>query len=358
MKVNQLDNPRIFGSNESVRSFSLLFKMGKYLRWTSGARPRVHFILLIFLCLSTGHATNQRIGQFVAPDSFSGKAMKNGIDLRALTKDFSANFKLVSAHFRDDKNQIRMIYANDLGIEGLNSNPQHFQDGAVFYKVVYPTTSDAAFSASLIPGAPTVRQVMVYDEKNFKRYGGWKFAVFNDQGVTLPGEPEQTNSTCFACHQLVESRAFIFSRPLLGISPWTLSEPVKAPLPPPESGALAKDLFKFRIGEMKELPAEIKRMIRGKNSRVNFMIGHIMEQKFTGFVPELVGPLMKQTLASGFASVAVKEIKGESLFSYAYIDDETVGACREKQKTLRFGSGKIMVKNHNNRLRESLKCIP
>jgi len=49
---------------------------------------------------------------------------------------------------------------------------------------------------------------MVKDSGKYAATGGWGFAQFDD------GKPagEAVHNTCFACHQVVKARDFVFNR--------------------------------------------------------------------------------------------------------------------------------------------------
>jgi hypothetical protein len=49
---------------------------------------------------------------------------------------------------------------------------------------------------------------MVKDSRKYASTGGWGFAQFND------GKPADAvvHKTCFACHQAVQARDFVFTR--------------------------------------------------------------------------------------------------------------------------------------------------
>lgn len=322
-------------------------------------------IRTIFLVISFAYSLNcraeePRINLFVPPDKFSGLDKKNDIDVKTLTQDFEKNFAFVSAHYRDDKNEIRLIYGNKLAIKGMESKNSTYEEGAVFYKVVYDAQRDPSFEASLISKPrPKVRQVMIYNQKKYQKFGGWGYAVFNDDGVTLPGDPEQTNSTCYACHNIVANRNYVFSFLTFGISP---SDNSKKPSPPDLNKKSSyemksKELFGFKEVELTTVNPEIRRIFHTTSTKMSLMNGKLMSEGFTGFIPELLSFLFNETVKTDRPSLALKEISDEMIFSYAYIDHDTTGLCPIDQKTVRLGSGNVSAKvSRKNTHIEQIKC--
>ena len=71
--------------------------------------------------------------------------------------------------------------------------------------------SEKAFGReqSFVAGAPKNGvQFMVKDSKKYQSTGGWGYAQFDD------GKPanEAMHNACFACHEIVKSRDFVFNR--------------------------------------------------------------------------------------------------------------------------------------------------
>ncbi|MFA6238493.1 MAG: cytochrome P460 family protein [Bacteriovorax sp.] len=304
-------------------------------------------IYLLAFCLCSSSAAIQaasginRKSAILVKDKHTGQEGKNGINLNEILKDFDKNYTFVSAHYREDKFEIRLIYANKLGMEGLKTKDLKFKDGSIFYKVVYQTENDPNFEASLVPeGQPLVRQIMFRDNKKFKKYNGWGYAVFAEDGTTAAGDPDATLSTCYACHQLVESRNNVFSYAMETITPndkIAKNHYTKKGLE--KSKALSEKLFKFRTGKFAELDSNQKNLINHKSVEINLMDGEILKLDFSGFMSEISTFLIKKTLGNGKPSVAERRFQNQKLFVYSYVDQDSK-ECSGTDKLIRYGWGR------------------
>lgn len=318
----------------------------------------MNFLIFFIGCFSISVAQETKpTSTFIPSDVYSGLEEKNLINAKELGKDFAKNFKFTSVRFRDDKNELRLIYANDLASKGLTDENHTYSPGAVFYKAVYGAYRDPIFPSSIAPQTNVkLRQIMFYDPKKFAETGGWGFAVFNGEGKTLPGDPKITNATCFACHQLAENRNYVFSTQMLGASELVSALPRPASAPA-KAQALAKELFKFDTKPAHTLDPEITRLLRGSRPNVNMMNGKIMDQGFLGFLPEITSYLVEQSLTNGNPSVAVKEVSGEKIFSYAFVDRDQKRICSSGMKLIRYGTAKAReAPNSKNLIDEFLVC--
>lgn len=309
----------------------------------------IAYALLLFttLQLVASAETAKKLGEHkiysVLPkDKFSNQKQKNGIILDKVLKDFDNEFKFVSVHYREDKFEIRLIYGNKLAMEGLKSKNFNYKDGAIFYKAVYQTEHDPNFTASLVPESqPIVRQIMLYDSKKFKSTNGWGYAVFTERGDTLPGDPDATLETCYACHKLVDSRNNIFSFPMETITPnnkilsthYTQEGLI-------QSKKLSQQLFRFKLSPFSSLDPDIKSMIDYKTKQVNLLDGDIIKMDFSGFMTELSSFLINETKKNGLPSLALRSFNNQLMFSYAFVDYEPNQCKNKNEKLIRFGWGK------------------
>lgn len=301
------------------------------------------FILIASAILASAlDAQEHKIYTLFPKDKFSNQKEKNGIVLNEVLRDFEKRFRFVSAHYREDKFEIRLIYGNKSAMEGLKDKNFAYKDGAIFYKVVYNTEHDPNFRASLIPESqPIVRQIMVRDAKRFKKSNGWGYAVFTERGETLPGDPDATLETCYACHALVHPRNDVFSIPMETIVPNDKIPSVHYTKDnKPLNKKLSDSLFKFRTGDFKELNSDLRSLINQKTTKVNFLTGDILKMDFSGFMTELNSFLIKETQKNGFPSVALRTFNNQLLFSYSFIDMEAEDCKGKGEKLVRFGWGK------------------
>jgi hypothetical protein len=125
------------------------------------------------------------------------------------------DWKLISvAHEEGSLNDLRAILGNDLAIKAYREGKPPLPDGAIIARVAWSYVplqeSSQAFgrAQSFVAGSPTNVQFMVKDSKRYASTGGWGFAQFND------GKPatEAIHAKCFACHQIVKARDFVFNR--------------------------------------------------------------------------------------------------------------------------------------------------
>ncbi|MGE0666204.1 MAG: cytochrome P460 family protein [Sphingomonadales bacterium] len=108
---------------------------------------------------------------------------------------------------------IRAVLGNDIAIEAFREGIQPFPDGTIIARVAWNyqplPESEEAFGQpqSHVAGQPRNGvQFMVKDSKRYASTGGWGFAHFDH------GKPagEEVHNKCFACHQIVEDRDFVF----------------------------------------------------------------------------------------------------------------------------------------------------
>jgi hypothetical protein len=303
-------------------------------------------------------SSDKRMFKVFKQDEFALKDEKNGIHLENISKNFEKNFKFVSVHYREDKFEIRFIYGNKLAMEGLKSKDFKYKDGAILYKVVYKTEHDPSFNASLVPEArPAVRQIMLKDSKRFKNTNGWGYAVFTDEGKTLPGDPDATLATCFACHQLAAARGDVFSWPMESLLPNAKAESIKHDAEAVgNSKKLTEKLFNFSTGNFSDLDKEIQNLLLQKTQKVNILTGDMIKSEFPGYMTELNSFLIEQTRKTGLPSVVFKKFNDRLIFSYSYIDYSNT-ECKAGENKIKFGVGskdKQANKNFTNYLE---KCF-
>jgi hypothetical protein len=125
------------------------------------------------------------------------------------------DWRLISvAHEEGKLNDLRAILGNDVAIDAYRGNTRPFPDGTILARLAWNyeplPESKAAFgqAQSYVAVHPKNGvQFMVKDSKKYAATGGWGFAHFND------GKPadEKVHNTCFACHQAVSGRDFVFT---------------------------------------------------------------------------------------------------------------------------------------------------
>ena len=121
------------------------------------------------------------------------------------------------AHEEGDLNDIRAILGNDVAIKTYRAGKLPFPEGTVIARIAWrhvpSDENNKAFGRvqSFVPGdaPPWYLQFMVKDSKKYAATGGWGYAQFDKDGK--PADDAQLN-TCFACHQAVKARDFVFTR--------------------------------------------------------------------------------------------------------------------------------------------------
>lgn len=317
------------------------------------------FWLLLMLSAPMGSCAAENA--VVPNDKFGGLTQKNDINLLKATAHFDRHYKLVSARYRTDKKEIRMIYGNELAIQGLK-NPSSYRKGAIFYKAVFDSSSDPSFEASIGPRrSPKLRQLMLFDPAKYKNSGGWGYAVFGRDNLTLPGDPEATTQTCFACHALVKERNYVFASPFVGLEP-SSKVPKAEEFNPIETDKLSSRksaLFKFEDMPISKLDQELLKFIRLEDppEMVNFMNGAIQKEGFTGYMAELSSFLLKRTRETKKPSFALKDVGNILVFSYAYIALSRDPRCSQDELTIHYGYGKFSKSlNHANNITSMISC--
>jgi hypothetical protein len=126
------------------------------------------------------------------------------------------DWKLISvAHEEGDLNDFRAILGNDVAIKAYREGTLPFPDGTIIARLAWSylpsEENNKVFGRpqSFVAGPPKNGvQFMVKDSRKYASTGGWGFAQFND------GKPanEAVLKTCFACHQPVKDRDFVFTR--------------------------------------------------------------------------------------------------------------------------------------------------
>ena len=125
------------------------------------------------------------------------------------------DWKLISvAHEAGNLNDLRAVLGNYVAIKAYRDGKRPFLDGAIIARLAWtyvPSEENNKIfgrTQSFVAGSPTNVQFMVKDSKKYAATGGWGFAQFKD------GEPASAavERTCYACHQPVEVRDFVFTR--------------------------------------------------------------------------------------------------------------------------------------------------
>jgi hypothetical protein len=124
------------------------------------------------------------------------------------------DWKLISvAHEEGNLNDLRALLGNEMAIKAYREGKLPFPDGTIIARLAWSYVpseeNNRVFgrSQSFVTGPATNVQFMVKDSKKYAATGGWGFAQFKD------GKPADAAllKTCFACHEPVKARDFVFT---------------------------------------------------------------------------------------------------------------------------------------------------
>lgn len=101
---------------------------------------------------------------------------------------------------------IHHIYANDKALEGYRAGK--FPDGAV---IVFDLLDAIHADHAVTEGERKVAGVMHKDATKYADTGGWGFEGFAGGDPARPVVGDQAASACFACHQPLRERDYVFS---------------------------------------------------------------------------------------------------------------------------------------------------
>jgi len=287
---------------------------------------------------------------FLEKDQYYGKDEMNGISYSDFVRDFD-KLTMITIKYRNDSNELRIVYGNDQAVKGIRHPEHKFETGAMIYKLAYPSISDPLFISSKTPGHGYVRyQAMKYDPTKYST--GWGYAIFGNDGKTFPGNPKETMDTCVACHDLAKERNYVFSVMMENPDPRkkvpqdreifqnTFSwEPVgKNPdIITGQKIRSANKNISFETVSASVIPETIKNFIMQKSISANKLTGNILKKPFVAFMPEIVPLLINKTLENSYPSFGVvNKIKTFFVFTYIGSADES---CQPGKTNLYYGVG-------------------
>ena len=145
----------------------------------------------------------------VAQNSRSAAA-PNGIELPAGYKDW----RVLSVSHRTDKPTLRAILGNDIAIDAARSGETNpWPEGTVLAKLVWKDTQHAKWPTATVPGEFVHAEFMIKDPKKYASTGGWGFARWTGMEQKPFGKDAGFVQECFACHQPVKDKDFVFTVP-------------------------------------------------------------------------------------------------------------------------------------------------
>jgi hypothetical protein len=125
------------------------------------------------------------------------------------------DWRLISvAREEGDLDDIRAVLGNDVAIKAYREGTRPFPDGAVIARLAWSYVSSEENNRvfgrhqSFVAGLPKNGvQFMFKDSRKYASTGGWGYAQFDD------GKPadEMIIASCFACHEGIKDRDFVFT---------------------------------------------------------------------------------------------------------------------------------------------------
>ncbi|MFA6237002.1 MAG: cytochrome P460 family protein [Bacteriovorax sp.] len=236
----------------------------------------------------------------------------NGISY-AKYKNFDKKWKLITVRYRKDTEEMRFTYANAIAYRALKSNSSYFPEGAVLGKVGVKTSPDPLFESSVVPGGVRRYQLMVKDRK-YKNEHGWGYALFDENGLTFPEDLQNQVKSCSACHEIAESRGFVFSQ-----LPGNLNART-APLP---------QAMNFLKMERKLLPTNVQNHIPESFNYIKILKSNLDKNIFQGTLEEIRPTLSLEVYKSKLPAVVISD--HQHMFS-AVLPENLPATCQDGPK--------------------------
>ena len=138
-----------------------------------------------------------------------------------LFADFWLKWEMVTTRFKPDGQELRFVYANQLGAYALAddvppNDVKPFPTGTVFAKIGAGAVHDTLFDNSLVPGDIHRIQVMWKNPADANARDGWVYSLYLPGGRTMGHLTNDEIEACHACHVLAKSRDMVFSVPFPG----------------------------------------------------------------------------------------------------------------------------------------------
>jgi hypothetical protein len=255
-------------------------------------------------------------------------------------KEFPNKWKLVTVRYRQDSNEMRFTYANDIAIKAMKSLKPNYPDGAAFGKVGFIAEPDPSFPSSLSPVGTRRYQLMVKNKSKYKNSDGWGYALFDSSGHLYNEDIKAKTDACIACHRVVPERDFVFSRPV--------QIEINSSFPKIED--LQKNSNKAYFFERKNfttLKLKVPKDFTPQSSFIDSLQGEIQKNAFSGTLDEIVPLLVQNSKLKSISSILYLNEKNFSL---------VIPQIKSKKCTGNQGAYKIYIKFNGESVRESEFC--
>jgi hypothetical protein len=243
------------------------------------------FLLLLLLPMRSP-------GYFDMNRSETALGVMNDIDFKKFS-DFTEKWHLVTVRLREDTKEIRLTYANPLAWEHLSQAKQGpFPEGSMFGKVAFNLETDPAFASSLIPSKNRRYQLMVKDRKKYSTTGDWGYALFDADGRIFNEDVKLKTAACFACHQIVQPRDYVFSIPMpLSVG---MHQSVS------KAGLLS---IQWTTDTVTSLTPELKKEIGPSFKTLDSVSSPLTKAYFSGTLDEIVPTLLERSRKTGIPAL-------------------------------------------------------
>ena len=293
------------------------------------------FIFLLFglMICSFGFAEDD-------PQSYAGKVEMSGYQLDDY-KNFEKKWKVVTVRYRKDTGEMRFTYANDKAWKALKAGGKNYPEGSVFAKIGLKTEEDPAFVSSAVPSGARRYQLMVKNSKKHAETNGWGYALFDQNGLTFPGNTKAAVQACAACHNLVPDRNYIFSQEMI-LAPYVKAKST--------TQNILDSRITFETVSFDQLPEALKLQIPPNQNQIQKLTGVLSVTLFSGTLDEIRPTLYKEARRSQRPTVLFD--KEANSFSLVYILSEKT-KCSIDQIALMS-----IIKSPDKKAVSQIICLP
>lgn len=196
-------------------------------------------------------------------------------------KNFFNKWKVVTVRYRKDNNELRVVYANKIAYKALKKNKKVFPEGSILGKVGIKSTVDELFPSSVIPNGVVRYQIMVKNSKKYKENHGWGYLLYGPNNRVNTEDVENQVKSCAACHEVAESRDYVFSKPFN----FSSNLPVKK-------------FLKFDSIDLSLLPKALTFKLDTKFKFVRVLNSAVSKSVFHGSLDEIIPALSSESYLS------------------------------------------------------------
>lgn len=249
-------------------------------------------------------------------------------------KDMQEKWSFVTTTYREDKHELRFMYANAIAHKVFQNDLPTFPEGSMVGKVAYYSLGDLSFPASKVPTNIKRYQVMIKDSKRFKETDGWGYAIFDRYGNAFPENHKEVSRDCHACHKIVEDRDYIFAQFLptkaIDVSMSKYKSAAKWKNDKKTTQFSKKYKWIYETLSRKDLPGYVSRSIPSEYKKVRVMKNNIItSSNFIGTFSGILSPLLEEARKKGVAVAYSTGIK--KLFTIVYRNDSYKGCPKGKK---------------------------